>query len=53
VVAVAGNKRHRGAIERALHNANGGKPLERFTLLDFDTVHDVTFDWKSAIALPV
>jgi hypothetical protein len=53
VLAVAVNKGHRQAVERALERGNGGKPPGRVVLLDFDTVVDPGFDWVSVLELPL
>ncbi len=53
VLAVAVNKRHREAVERALERENGGKAPGRVVLLDFDTVVDPQFDWASVLEMPL
>jgi len=53
VITVATNKRHLGAIERALVRRNGGKVPSRVVLLDFDTVVDPNFDWAEVFELPL
>jgi hypothetical protein len=53
ILAVAVNKRHREAVERALERENGGKPPDRVVLLDFDTVVDPKFEWASVFEFPL
>jgi hypothetical protein len=49
VLAVAANRRHMRAIERALKNQNGGILPSRLALLDFDVVIDPQLDWGSIL----
>ena len=53
VLAVAANRHHRDAIERALKSQNGGSLPGRLALLDFDTVISPEFDWTSVFELPI
>jgi hypothetical protein len=49
VLAVAANRRHMGAIERALKSQNGGSLPSRLALLHFDEVIDPQLDWGSVL----
>lgn len=51
VIAVAVNKQHRGAIERAIKGQNKGKMPEKVALLDFDLVVNPEFDWDEVFTL--
>jgi hypothetical protein len=53
VLAVAVNKHHKDAIERALKRQNDGNLPGRLALLDFDSVIDPEFDWASVSELPI
>jgi hypothetical protein len=53
VIAVAANKRHKAALERALQEKNGGRMPARLVLLDFDTVTDPEFDWASVFEISI
>jgi len=53
VLAVANNKRHKAAVQRALEEKNGGRMPDRLVLLDFDTVVDPKFDWASVFELQI
>lgn len=53
VMAVAVNKRHRDAIERALKRQNSDDLPGRLVLLDFDSVIDPEFDWVSVFEMPL
>ena len=53
VLAVAANRHHGDAIERALKSQNGGSLPGRLALLDFDTVISPEFDWTSVFELPI
>jgi hypothetical protein len=52
-LAVAANKHHRDAIERALKRQNNGNLPGRLALLDFDMVVNPEFDWVSVFELPI
>jgi hypothetical protein len=53
VLAVAANKRHRAAVEKALRAKNGGKMPARMALLDFDMIRKPTFDWALILGFPI
>lgn len=53
VLAVAVNKHHRDAVERALKRQNNGNLPGRLALLDFDMVVNPEFDWVSVLELPI
>ena len=53
VIAVASNKRHKAAVQRALEEKNGGRMPGRLVLLDFDTVTDPEFDWASVFEIAI
>lgn len=53
VIAVAANKRHKAAVQRALEERNGGRMPGRLVLLDFDSVTDAAFDWASVFEMSV
>jgi hypothetical protein len=53
VLAVAANRRHRAAIEKALREKNGDKMPARMILLDFDTVTSPSFDWTLIFPFPI
>lgn len=53
VLAVAVNKHHKDAIERALKRQNNGNLPGRLALLDFDTVINPEFDWALVFELPI
>jgi hypothetical protein len=53
VIAVAANKRHRAAVQRALEEKNGGRMPGRLVLTDFDMIVDPEFDWASVFELPL
>ena len=53
VLAVAVNKRHKDAIERALRKLKEGSLPGRVVLLDFDTVIKSGFDWAGVMELPL
>jgi AcrR family transcriptional regulator len=53
VIAVAANKRHKAALERALQEKNGGRMPDRIVLLDFDSVTDAAFDWASVFEMSI
>ena len=53
VLAVAANKHHKDALERALKRENGGSLPGRLALLDFDEVVDPEFDWTSVFEMPI
>jgi hypothetical protein len=52
VLAVAGSKRHKDAIQRALERKNEGTMPGRIVLLDFDSVVDPEFDWAALLEFP-
>jgi len=53
VLAIAANKHHKDALERALERENGGRLPGRVVLLDFDEVVDPEFDWTSIFEMPI
>jgi hypothetical protein len=53
VLAVAVNKHHKDAVERALKRQNNGNLPGRLALLDFDMVVNPEFDWVSVFELPI
>ena len=53
VLAVAANRHHRGAVERALKRENGGSLPGRLALLDFDEVRGQKFDWSSVFEFTI
>jgi len=53
VLAVAANKHHKDALERALERENGGSMPGRVVLLDFDEVVDPGFDWPSVFEMAI
>lgn len=53
VLAVAANRHHRDAIERALKRENGGSLPGRLALLDFDMVREPEFDWSSVFEFTI
>ena len=53
VLAVAGSKHHKDAIQRALEEKNEGRMPGRIMLLDFDSVVDPAFDWVSVLEFPI
>jgi len=52
-IAVAVNKHHKDAIERALKRLSSGNLPGRLALLDFDSVIDPEFDWVSIFEMPI
>jgi hypothetical protein len=53
VLAVASNRRHKAAVEKALREKNGGKMPARMVMLDFDMIVHPAFDWTLFINFPV
>jgi hypothetical protein len=53
VLAVAANRHHRDAVERALKRGNGGSLPGRLALLDFDMVREPEFDWSSVFEFTI
>jgi hypothetical protein len=53
VMAIAANRHHKDALERALKRENGGSMPGRVVLLDFDEVVDPEFDWTSVFEMPI
>jgi len=52
VLAIAVNKHHKAAIERALKDKNNGKMPDKVILLDFDAIVKTGFDWSVVFPLP-